>query len=129
MLRKSQINRRSIRNRRGQGMVEYALLVAGVAIVCVVGVSMMGHKTADLIGTVASILPGSHSDDNGPIIAAQVVPTARDAKGDITLDSTTVLNPANTLNNNLGIAGYDGQFVDDTDAANVTSTPGTSAAN
>ena len=111
--------KRLARDRRGQGMVEYALLVAGVALVGVVGVSMMGHKTADLIGTVASVLPGSHSDDNGPIIAAQIVETKFDGT-DVVLDNDAVSSNSRSLNGNLGFSGYDGEFVDDTHTASVS---------
>ena len=60
--------RNLIRNRKGQGLVEYALIIAGVALIAIVGITMFGHKVADLIGTVAAILPGAHTDDNAPII-------------------------------------------------------------
>ncbi len=49
--------RKLIRNRKGQGLVEYALIIAGVALIGIVGITMFGHKVADLIGTVAYILP------------------------------------------------------------------------
>ena len=51
--------RKLIRNRKGQGLVEYALIIAGVALIGIVGITMFGHKVADLIGTVAYILPGA----------------------------------------------------------------------
>ncbi len=112
-------SKKLVQYRRGQGMVDYALLVAGVALVGVVGVSMMGHKTADLIGTVASVLPGSHSDDNGPIIASQIVETKFDGT-DVVLDNAAVSTNIRSLNANLGFSGYDGEFVDDTHTATVT---------
>ncbi len=52
--------RKLIRNRKGQGMVEYALIIAGVALIAIVGITMFGHKVADLIGTVAAVLPGAY---------------------------------------------------------------------
>ena len=57
--------RKLIRNRKGQGLVEYALIIAGVALISIVGITMFGHKVADLIGVVAAVLPGAHTDDNG----------------------------------------------------------------
>ena len=65
--------RKLTRNRKGQGLVEYALIIAGVALIGIVGIMMFGHKVADLIGTVAYILPGAHSDDNSPITAGHLV--------------------------------------------------------
>ena len=44
--------RNLIRNRKGQGLVEYALIIAGVALIGIVGITMFGHKVGDLIGTV-----------------------------------------------------------------------------
>ena len=52
------------RNRKGQGLVEYALIIAGVALIAAVGISIFGHKVSDMIGAVAMILPGAHPDDN-----------------------------------------------------------------
>jgi len=67
--------RKSIRNRKGQALVEYALIIAGVALIGIVGITMFGHKVADLIGTVAYILPGAHTDDNNPIVAGHLIET------------------------------------------------------
>jgi len=50
------VMRKLIRNRKGQGLVEYALIIAGVALIGIVGITMFGHKVADMIGTVAAIL-------------------------------------------------------------------------
>lgn len=104
------------RDRKGQGMVEYALLVAGVALVAIVGVSMMGHKTGDLIGTVASVLPGSHADDNGPIISSHLIETSNSGNG-IGLDATKISGTnRSTLNDKLvGNGSTDAEFVTETD--------------
>ena len=110
-----------IRNRKGQGLVEYALIIAGVALICVVGITMFGHKVSDLIGTVGAILPGAHQDDQGPIASGHLVGTVVDANGAITVDTTTdangALNPNNTLDNNLfGVPG-DSTVVQETGSA------------
>jgi len=68
--------------RRGQGLVEYALIVCGVALICAAAVSILGHKTSDLIGAMAMILPGAHSDDNGSIVSGKLINTT--AAGDPT---------------------------------------------
>ena len=33
----------------------------------------LGHKTGDLLGTVAVFLPGAHDDDNGPVTSGHLV--------------------------------------------------------
>ncbi len=48
-----------IRNRKGQGLVEYALIIAGVALISAVAISLFGHKVSDMIGAVATVLPGT----------------------------------------------------------------------
>jgi Flp pilus assembly pilin Flp len=80
--------RKILRKRKGQGLVEYALLIAGVALIAAVGVSMFGHKVTDIIDTVAAILPGAHSDDNGPIAAGHLIEMTGASQGGqpITLD-------------------------------------------
>ena len=47
------------RNRKGQGLVEYALIIAGVTLVAATGVTIFGHKVAGLINMVAVVLPRS----------------------------------------------------------------------
>ena len=101
-----------IRNRKGQGLVEYALIIAGVALIGIVGISMFGHKVADLIGTVAAILPGAHTDDQGPIVAGHLIETTQvqtetgTAIGINTSATGGALDQANTINNNtLGVPG------------------------
>ena len=82
--------RKLIRNRKGQGLVEYALIIAGVALICAVGIAVFGHKVSDLISAVAVILPGAHTDDNGPIVSGKLIETTSGANGPITLDSTAI---------------------------------------
>src|SRR5258705_8181065 len=60
--------------RTGQALVEYALLLAGIALVCVVAVAMLGRKTADMIGVMAAVLPGAHAEDNKPIQNGDIIP-------------------------------------------------------
>ena len=70
--------RRSRRDKKGQGLVEYALLIAGVALISAAAVSVFGHKTSDMIAAVAAILPGAHTDDNNTIQSGHLIepPTA-----------------------------------------------------
>lgn len=89
-------NVRSLRakqsSRRGQGLVEYALIIAGVALICAVGMSLFGHKTAGMINAVTAVLPGAHSGDNGPITAGQLIETTDySGSGGISLDLNAII--------------------------------------
>ena len=77
--------------RKGQAMVEYALLVVCIAVVGAVATSMLGHKTADTLAIAAAIMPGGHTDDNNPINTEQVMPTKLDANGNIVIDTAGLL--------------------------------------
>ena len=56
--------------------MEYGLLIAGVALISSAGVSIFGHKTNDLVSSVAAVLPGAHADDNGPLVSGKLIETA-----------------------------------------------------
>ena len=66
---------RLLRNRRGQSMVEYGILVGAIAVVCLAGTSLLGHKVAELIGVSAAVLPGADAGDNGTVYAGKIVQT------------------------------------------------------
>lgn len=57
----------SFKNRRGQGLVEYIIIVASVAMISLVAVSIFGHKVADQYAIGAGMLPGAHTGDNQPV--------------------------------------------------------------
>ena len=42
-----------LRNRKGQGLVEYALIIAGVTLVAAAGVTIFGHKVAGMMDMAA----------------------------------------------------------------------------
>jgi Flp pilus assembly pilin Flp len=114
-----------IRNRKGQGLVEYALIIAGVTLVAAVGISVFGHKVNDMISMVATILPGAHTDDNAPIASGHIIETAKGADGSITLDAATILADSgqDRLEGNvLGYATYGAA-----DSTLVTETSGKAA--
>ena len=73
--------KRLFKNRRGAALVEYGLLIGGIALISAGAVSIFGHKTSDIIGTVAAILPGAHTDDNGPMISGKLIETTAAATG------------------------------------------------
>jgi Flp pilus assembly pilin Flp len=68
--------RRLVKNRKGQGLVEYGLLIAGVALMCAASVSVFGSKTQQLIGALTAVLPGAHSADNSPLLNSRLIETA-----------------------------------------------------
>ncbi|MEX0819213.1 MAG: class III signal peptide-containing protein [Pirellulaceae bacterium] len=96
--------RNMFRSKKGQGLVEYGLIIAGVALICAVSISVFGHKTSDLISAVAAVLPGSHFDDNGPIVSGKLIETAQNADTNaISLDTAGIVagNGKGRLGNNV----------------------------
>jgi Flp pilus assembly pilin Flp len=90
--------------RRGAALVEYGLLIAGVALISAAAVSIFGHKTNDLVSATASILPGAHADDNGPIFSGKLIETtSAEGGGLIAVDSQGIAGASGTprLGNNL----------------------------
>jgi pilus assembly protein Flp/PilA len=100
--------RRLLKDRKGQGIVEYGILVGGIALVCLAAVAILGHKTNDLVAVVAAALPGAHDEDNGAIVSGQLVNTVADGNGNFVLDG---VNPG-SMSANLGIADLDGLVAD-----------------
>ena len=89
-------------NKKGQGLVEYGILVGGIALVALAATAILGHKTTDLIGTVAAALPGAHSEDNGAIVSGYLVNVTLNTSG---TGGGFVLNGENpgSFSSNLGI--------------------------
>lgn len=105
------------RHRCGQGLVEYALIIAGVALICAVGLSLFGHKTAGMIEAVTAVIPGAHQADNGPIMTGQLIETTDATAGPISLDLNTITQGGprlgfNTTGNQTN--GFDGLVVEPT---------------
>lgn len=69
----------SRKNRRGQSLVEYIIIVAAVALIALVAVSVFGHKVADQYSIGAGMLPGAHEEDNQPIASGQFAATVDNA--------------------------------------------------
>ena len=98
--------RKLFSNKKGQGLVEYGLIIAGVALICAAAVSVFGHKTSDLISAVATVLPGAHADDNAPMTSGKLIETtAGSATAPIELDAATITGNAGTarLGANVGL--------------------------
>jgi Flp pilus assembly pilin Flp len=101
------------RSKKGQGLVEYGLIIAGVALICAAAVSVFGHKTSDLISAVATVLPGAHDDDNNPMVSGKLIETDLVGAGGtaIQLDVTTIAannGTARLENNILGLGSAAG---------------------
>ena len=75
------VARRLLGDKRGAALVEYALIVAGVALIGAAAVSVFGHKVSDMLGTAAAVLPGAHIDDNAPIVSGKTIETSPNAPG------------------------------------------------
>jgi len=107
-------NARNLRRRqKGAAMVEYALLIAGVALISAAAVSVFGHKTNDMIASTAAVLPGAHGDDNAPILSGRIIETdtvgpatpGPSGAASITIDVDTIEGNSGTarLEQNLGL--------------------------
>jgi Flp pilus assembly pilin Flp len=96
--------RKLTRQEKGAAMVEYALLVAGVTLICAGAVSVFGHKTNDLIATTAVVLPGAHTDDNNPITSGKLIETGLQANNAIGISQADIIanNNADRLDLNIG---------------------------
>src|SRR3954451_18824834 len=98
--------RRLRRDKKGQGLVEYGLLVGGVALIGAGAVSVFGHKTNDIIAATAAILPGAHQGDNGPIASGHLIETtAPTATAGIAIDATTIVGNANQMRLGQNVMG------------------------
>jgi len=111
---------RLLKCRKGAAMVEYALLVAGVALIGAASTSVFGHKTNDMIGMVAAVLPGAHTDDNAPMVSGKIIETSNATPGvdsggaattGIGLDVNTIIANAGTARLGANV-GTDGTLAD-----------------
>ena len=97
------LNKQTRRGQRGAALVEYGLIVAGVALVAAAAVSIFGTKTAGMIGASAAILPGSQAADNGVIGVGRMIQTTDSANGAIEVDGVAVQAGTNGLGTNTGL--------------------------
>ena len=93
--------------RRGAALVEYGLLIAGVSLISSAAVAIFGHKTNDLVSATATVLPGAHADDNGPIFSGKLIETTGSDTGQISVNVADITTNTDTprLGNNLLGAG------------------------
>jgi len=101
--------KRLFKNRKGAALVEYALLIGGIALIAAGAVSIFGHKTSDMIATMAAVLPGAHADDNGSIVSGKLMETvAAGATTPISLDFTAIQGNSATVRLGTNVAGAAG---------------------
>ncbi len=95
------------RSRRGQGLVEYIIIVASVAMIALVALSIFGHKVADQYAVGAGMLPGAHTEDNAPIVTGEYAGFADNgsganvATGGVTWDDITGNAVVGEMDNNV----------------------------
>jgi Flp pilus assembly pilin Flp len=95
--------RRLLTDKKGAALVEYALIIAGVALIGAATVSVFGHKTNDMLATATAVLPGAHAEDNAPIVSGRVVETSPNAAGfDEGNSSTGIGIDVNAITTNNG---------------------------
>ena len=100
--------RKLLRSKKGQGLVEYALIVAGVALIAAASISVFGHKVSDMIAATAAVLPGAHADDNGPIQSGKLIETTNQgSNGGIALDTDAISEGGSRLGENVGLSSAD----------------------
>ena len=91
--------KRDRRRESGAALAEYGMLVAGIVLVCMVAVSVLGTKIGGMIGAVATLLPSAYNDMNAPVQVGQVIETKTiDTNGDGVKE--IVMNAAGITDNN-----------------------------
>lgn len=95
-----------VRSKKGQSLVEYGILVGGVALASLVSVAMLGHKIGYLFGTSAGVLPTANAEADAPLFVGKLVKTT-------TVDGAKRLSSTpGTFESNLGIIGADALVTD-----------------
>ena len=93
--------RKLFKNKKGQGLVEYAFIVAGVAFICLLALSIFGHKLSDQYSIMAGMLPGAHSGDNAPVASMAFLST--DVVGGVQVGTGQI--SWNNITGNTGVTG------------------------
>ena len=95
--------RKADQKRSGQALVEYIVIVAAVALVALMSVSMFGHKVADQYAVGAGMLPGAHGEDNLPITTGEYAGFAVNGAGDALISNGQVSWADATGNTETGV--------------------------
>ncbi len=84
------------------------MLIAGIVLVSVVAVAVMGAKVSDQFGVMAAVMPGAHAPDNMPVSGGIIIPFGPDKNGRLVLDSANLVSTDGTLDRMGGIIGTGG---------------------
>jgi len=60
---------RRLKSNRGAALVEYALIIAGVALIGAAAVSVFGKQVTSMLTTAAATLPGSHATSDSTTVS------------------------------------------------------------
>ncbi len=103
---------RKSQSRRGQGLIEYIIIIASVAFISLVALSMFGHKVSDQYAIASGMLPGAHEEDNfaiqtGFFAETQVVDGNTTGNGRVSWGFITGDEDGNgSLENNVVAGGF-----------------------
>lgn len=98
-------------SRKGQGLLEYAFLIAGIAFISLLALSVFGHKLSDQYAISAGMLPGAHAEDNAPVASQSFLETTENADGaivgtgEISWQDVTGVTDAGVQQNNVATLG------------------------
>jgi len=108
------IQQQNNKRRKGSVLVEYALLIAGIVLVSVVAIAVLGHKAFLNFALMAVIMPGAHQDDNKPIAHAETIPFTDNGSGALILDKSALVSPTGTdrTKSIIGAGGGESLIVD-----------------
>ena len=90
------------RNRKGQGLVEYALIVGGVAVTCALAITVFGMKTSEMLAGYAGLLPGANADTNANINQSGLFELSN-ANGQLQLDMDVIVGEVGQERLNIAI--------------------------
>lgn len=65
--------RRLLRDRKGQGLAEYAVILVGVTVVSLGALTTLGHNIGDLLASTAAILPGSEPEWDQQVYVGELI--------------------------------------------------------
>jgi Flp pilus assembly pilin Flp len=77
----SRIVRRLRQYETGAALVEYALIIAGVALIGAAAVWIFGNRVTGMLTTAAAHLPGGQTDTNTPNLRGRINETPPNANG------------------------------------------------
>lgn len=63
----------ALRNKKGQGLAEYAVILVGVTVVSLGALSTLGHNVGDLLASTAAILPGSQPEWDQQVYVGELI--------------------------------------------------------